>query len=228
MNWDRLAIQLGLWSLLAMAGCNQNKPQGATPAVQAEAQTDEETDKHNDYYLRGTGLLKPYMQLVGSRAKPTNTQEAQAEVREGIELLKKVVQINPDNWNAYWVIGKGYQALHESENACNAFLKAYKINSNHPDVAREYMYECLILGRAKEAIDAAVHAMELKPEDAGLVANAGLAYLIAGQLEDADRTVDRALKMAPDDQMTQSLKTVIGEIRSGKRPQPKNLIELEK
>lgn len=127
---------------------------------------------------------------------------------------------------AYWVMGKAYQALNQSENACDAFGRSFAIQKDNPDVAREYMFECLNLGRTAEAIDAARHGVELSPNDAGLVANLALAYLVGGQIDEAVTAIDKSLKIAPDDKITQDLRTIILEVRDGKRPQPKSLREL--
>jgi len=80
------------------------------------------------------------------------------------------------------------------------------------------MFECLKLGRTKQAIAAARHARELKPNDMGLVANLGLALMIGGELEEAAETIEVALAGAPDDPISQKLKQRIADIRAGIKP----------
>lgn len=84
----------------------------------------------------------------------------------------------PENRNALWIIGKGYQALDCHMAAYDSFGMAYNIDSKNADVAREYMFECLHLGKSKEAVYLAQAALNLRPNDAGLVANFALALLI--------------------------------------------------
>jgi len=64
------------------------------------------------------------------------------KISEGIMYLDVVTQINPDNWAAFWLKGKGYQALNDSSSAYNEFNASYSIQKENPDVARELMFEC--------------------------------------------------------------------------------------
>lgn len=220
-RWMLTLKLASLLSIFAFGGCSDDDTKELQP--QPEAFT---ADDHNRIYEEGCDLISPYMQLHGVDAPPTNTEKAREELNRGISLLQKVVEINPENWSAYWVMGKGYQALSQPEHACNAFGKSFAIQKDNPDVAREYMLECLNLGRASAAIDAAQHGVGLSPDDAGLVANLALAYLVGGKTDDAVTTVDKSLQLAPHDEITQNLKAIILEVRDGKRPQPKSVRDL--
>ena len=177
-------------------------------------------------YKEGVRLIKPYMILTDGQVRSVNTETARQDLTRGISSLKKAVVIQPDNRAAYWIIGKGYQALHDSENACEAFGRSFAIQQQNPDVAREYMMECLNLGRSDEAMRVAQHAITLRPTDAGLIANLALASLIAGKIDAALEHVNKSLRISPDDKITQSLKKIIIEVRDGKRPQPKSARDL--
>jgi Flp pilus assembly protein TadD len=160
------------------------------------------------------------MQLHGARRRPANTDKVRRELQYGVSLLSKVVQVDPGNWSAYWIMGKAYQAFGNSESACAAFGESFAIQKENPDVAREYMFESLNLGRAAEGVRAAEHAVNLRPEDGGLLANLAMAYLIAGRNSDALDFVNKALQIAPNDRITQEVKRIIIQVRDGKRPQP--------
>jgi tetratricopeptide (TPR) repeat protein len=167
------------------------------------------------------------MRLHGQPRNPTITGRARKDVSHGIELLQAVININPTNWAAYWVIGKGYQTLGKSEEACDAFGHSFAIQKQNADVAREYMFECLDLGRAQEGVDAAEHAAGLEPNDAGLAANLALAYLIAGRNAEALKKAEEALARDPADTVTQAVVRVIREVATGKRPQPRRLKDVD-
>lgn len=208
-----------LLSIVVLGGCAREGSKGPEAEVYA-------AEDHDRIYREGCDLISPYMQLHGVVARNEQTEQARDDLIRGISLLQEVIKIKPDNWAAYWVMGKAYQALNQSENACDAFGRSFAIQKDNPDVAREYMFECLNLGRTAEAIDAARHGVELSPDDAGLVANLALAYLVGGQIDEAVTAVDKSLKIAPDDKITLDLRTIIHEVRDGKRPQPKSLREL--
>ncbi|WP_339736281.1 hypothetical protein [uncultured Gimesia sp.] len=183
--------------------------------------------EHDRLYRAGLDLINPYMRLVGRDARPVDSELARKELAQGKELLKCVLEINQGNGAAWWLIGKAEQALGDAEAACDAFGDAYRLKNENPDTAREYMFECLKLGRTKEAIAAARHAKRLKPGDMGLVANLGLALLIGGELDEAAATIEEALTGTPDDPISANLKQVIEDIRAGLRPQPQNLGDLK-
>jgi Flp pilus assembly protein TadD len=89
------------------------------------------------------------------------------------------------------------------------------------------MFECLDLGRVQEGIAAAEHAVALEPKEPGLLANLGLAYLVAARNDEALKKAEEALALDPGDKVTQAVVRVIREVVSGKRPQPKRLKDLE-
>jgi tetratricopeptide (TPR) repeat protein len=206
---------------LTLSGCEM-KVIIDDSGVEASAKTLE----HNRLYKEGSDLISPYMQLVNRASKSADRQSAQADLERGIELLNQAIAINPANWSAYWIIGKAHQTLGNSESACDAFGKSYGLHKANADVAREYMFECLNLGRAAKGIVAARHAVTLEPENAGLVANLALALLIGGQLEEAAATVTKAMAIAPDDEICHNLKQMIADVQAGRRPQPSKMADL--
>lgn len=183
--------------------------------------------EHDRLYQQGSDTISPYMQLANRVSQSAEVQKARDELTRGIDLLNQAIAINPANWSAYWIIGKAHQSLGNSEDACDAFGKSYGLQKENADVAREYMLECLNLGRADKGIVVARHAVSLKPDDAGLMANLSLALLIGGKLDDASETVTKALAMEPDDKITHNLKEMISDVQAGRKAQPSKLADLD-
>jgi Flp pilus assembly protein TadD len=183
-------------------------------------------EEHNCCYKQAGDLVTPYFRLSDGRKKPCNTAKAQADLRRGIALYGAVVAYAPSNWNAFWLMGKAYQALREPTSACEAFGRAYAIQKQNADVAREFMFECLEVGRISEAVAAAEHAVSLNPRDPGLLANLALALTIAGQTSEALSKVKESISIDPSDKITVNLNRVIYDIIEGRRPQPKKLSDL--
>ena len=192
----------------------------------SDVASSEKTAEHDRLYREGSDLISPYMQLVNRDSMSAEQQTAQQELNRGIELLQQAIAIDPSNWPAHWIVGKAYQALEDSESACDAFEKSFGLHKENADVAREFMFECLKLGRSKKGILAARHAVRLEPENAGLVSNLALALLVGAQLDEASETVVKALEMAPEDEITLNLKKMISEVQSGLIPQPSKLADL--
>ncbi len=175
-------------------------------------------ENHNPYYLKGTKMIDPY--IVLSNKQTVISKIAEENIIEGIRYLDAVTQINPNNFAAYWVKGKGYQALKQHDNAYKQFDKSFAINKEDPNVARELMIECLGLGKGKEAVEISLHALTIDETDAGLVANLALAYIINDNLDLAKSTIEKAILANPSDKINLNIKRMLDEVIAGKRPRP--------
>lgn len=69
-------------------------------------------------------------------------------------------------------------------------------------------------------------AAALNPENADLIGNLAVAYLLAGRVAEAKRSIAAAIKINQDDKINNHLCRIIGEVADGKRPQPKSLATL--
>jgi tetratricopeptide (TPR) repeat protein len=203
---------------------------GGSPATSSVAKIPpiSNGEEHNRYFTEGADLIQPYLRLLGAPDRKAPSGKARHRLERGIDLLNAVVTYNPTNWSAYWLMGKAYQALDESQKAYDAFGKSYAIQKENPDVAREYMFECLELGKVDEAVPIAEHALSLRPTDGGLHANLAIAYTLAGRIADAQSAIDKALRIAPSDKISLGISRRIQQIADGKRPQPRNIRELER
>lgn len=213
-----IAIALGVLVAVVITACNWR------PVVAANESID---DRHNRLYNEACNLIDPYMRLHGVSRRDATTARAKRDLAKGIGNLNAVVQINPNNWAAYWIMGKGYQAQGLSSEACDAFASAYSMQKENADVAREYMFECLNVGRTKEAVQLSRAALALRPQDPGLKANLALCLLVDAQLDEGKRMAEEALQTDPSDDITRTVKRIIEEVQSGKRPQPTKYSDLK-
>src|SRR5262249_50830442 len=129
---------MGLLSIISalLSGCSPANSPPAIAPVSNGAQ-------HNQYFEEASKLIMPYMEIHGASRNPPNSAKARADVERGIALLNAVVAYKTTNWAAWWVMGKGYQALGDAEKSCDAFAKSFDIQKTNPDVAREYTLACL-------------------------------------------------------------------------------------
>jgi Flp pilus assembly protein TadD len=195
----------------------------AASCVRSEFEiTDLSPERHDEYFEEGVARIRPYMVLHGQRSRRPDRRE----IKEGIAYLDAVTRISPENWSAFWIKGKGYQALGDSKSAYVELKNAFNLNMGNADVARELVIECLNLGRGAEGVEVAQHAVSLERRNAGLIANLGLAYLINGELDEAEKTTQEAIDLAPNDDICRRLLNIIKEVQDGKRAQPKRYSDL--
>ena len=186
--------------------------------------------KHLKLTLFLFGILSSFFCYV--QKQKTNlvlTEENHNEYyNKGVKLIDAVTSINQNNFAAFWVKGKGYQALEEHESAYTEFRKSFQLKKDNPDVARELILECLSLGNGKEAVEVSLHTLTLDSNNSGLVANLALSYLINGDLDLSSKNIDKAIELDPNDKINYNLKKVIDEVITGKRKQPKKYDDLNK
>lgn len=175
-----------------------------------------DSEQHNRLYRKGIDLVRPYTMLSDGTAADPTTEEAREHLTEGIALLREVVRINPQNHAAYWIMGMGYRSLGNAQEATTAFASAYELHPLQPDYAREYSYSCMCSGQTAKAVEVARRVSDDHPQDAGLLANLGLALLAHGELEEAEDVTTRAFALTPSDPVTGRLLREIGDVKEGK------------
>ncbi len=181
-------------------------------------------ENHNLYYEKGTELITPYIKYSDKPFRPK--QKNELKLKAGIKYLDAVTKLNPENDSAYWVKGKAYQAMNMHKEAYDEFNQGFKLNKENPDFGRELAEECLYLGFGKAAVSVSKFASSLDPNDAGLLGNVALSYLINGELLNSKQTIRKAMELDPDDEINKSLNLVIEEVVSGKRKRPNSLRDL--
>jgi tetratricopeptide (TPR) repeat protein len=184
-----------------------------------------EAAEYTDAYRRGSDLVSKYMNLHDRGQAAAETRDA--ELWEGIRCLQRAVAIQPRSWPAWWLIGKGYQALGDHPRACEAFRQATRLCKDNADVPRELCLECLQLSNFQEALDAVRKAVRIERSDPGLQANLALALLLVGDVDEALDQAEQASARSPKDEINRFLLGVIREVKEGRRPQPKTLAEVE-
>ena len=172
---------------------------------------------------KGMDLIKPYVILSDSSHdepytdKDPRTDQARADIREGIAILEQVTAQRPNFWPGLLLIGMGHQTGGDHPAAYQAFKRAYELNPpEQSGISREYALEALCTHHDDEAVMAARKAAAAHPDDAVLAANLGYVMLgVVGQLDAAEEATKRSLRLAPSDPMTQGqLRDIIG-VRAG-------------
>ena len=179
--------------------------------------------QHDEHYKRASELLKFSMSLVPP-VRLTFMQRWQ--IRRGLSSMRKALAIRPDNWAALWITGKALQVAGKNAEALDAFARSHSINPQHPDIAREASISAMESSRFDVARSFAEAALQLKPEDPGLMANLALVLLLAQDPRAAKSQIERAIAADPKDRITRAIRRIVDEVISGSRPCPKHTREL--
>jgi Flp pilus assembly protein TadD len=171
-----------------------------------------------ELFKKGSALIEPYMTVVDREAADTSTPEAKKQIAEGIRVLTQVTRQQPQNWSAFWFIGKAEQARRNHAAAETAFQRAFELNPAHSAVGRELMIESICAGHSADAVRVAEKSVGLNPRDSEMVANLALAYLADGQVAKARRAVNDSIVLQPVDEVTHALSREITAVEDGRKP----------
>jgi len=174
-------------------------------------------------FTSATEVVGKYFVTAGEKIL---TGDPAKQVRDAAEILEKLIEENPDWWNAQWYYGKSQIALGNYEGAYAAFQNAYRVEKETEAILRELGGVCLELGKFEEAVSVAEKALVLEADSPELLGNLALCFLLAARLVDSRKAIDFALKISPGDTVNHTVEKILSEIESGDRPQPTSLKEV--
>lgn len=188
--------------------------------------TPEEANRHDALTDKAWALTEGEMLLDEPRQLGTPNWFVKRKLQKAIGYFEQALEINPEGWQSMWAVGKIYQRLGCPEETYLWFNRAHQVNPQQTDVAREAGIAALYLGKGNEALHLCEIAVQLDPDDAGLVANLAWAHLISGNVALAQETIQKAIAANPEDNISKTVLRIIDQIASGTRPIPKTLLEI--
>lgn len=182
-------------------------------------------EERGDLYQRGVDLVQPFIHL---QDRPVGRLDAttSAKVEQGIRLLERHVLSCKQNWAAFWMAGKGCQALGREQHAADFFRRSLDLKPDQPDVARECALTLMRLGAFAEAVQVSRQGCAADPSDSGLRANLALALLLAGEVEPALEEARAAVRIDAQDEINRNVLALAEEVHTGRRKAPSSAQEL--
>ena len=104
---------------------------------------------------------------------------------ESIELHKKLIDIDPYNYVAWYNLGYSYSAEEDYANAADAFEYAYIINNQFEFAYRDCANACIEIGQYQRALDCYKEALEFIKPDSDILLNIGYCLEELGNLSKA-------------------------------------------
>ena len=117
---------------------------------------------------------------------------------EAIHTFNKIIQINSNDFQAFYNRGNALLGLKKFEEALESYNKAIKIK---PDYKRAYNNRgavLKVLKRTKEALENYNQAIKIEPNNADLYNNRGTILLELKKFEEALVNYNQAIKLKPD------------------------------
>lgn len=149
--------------------------------------------------LRRRGL-EERLERAG-RAAVSGSDAALAAARSDAEA---VVAAEPELWEAHFALGLIARRTDDGAAAETHFRRVLDLWPDQPDALHELGVALLMAERANEALRLLDQAAQLRPHDAGYLADAGFAHLRAGNLKAARERLAGASELDATDPITQA------------------------
>ncbi|WP_182867171.1 tetratricopeptide repeat protein [Rhodopirellula sp. JC639] len=160
--------------------------------------------------------------------QPPPPDEVQQSIRGAIGQLQQLVTQQDDAWRIWFLLGKAWHAVDRIPRAIGALERALEVADQPQSIIyKELAGVLLVDGATERACEMGEKAVALAPDDAELLGNLAIAYLLDGRVEIARKTLDHALSIASDDSTNQYVMEKIKAVQAGRLSRPTTLAELE-
>ena len=132
---------------------------------------------------------------------------------KSIILHEFFIKENPDNGLAMYHLGYSHGQLGYHENEVECYEKAVKLGFHGSGIFFNLGMAYGEQERLYDAMDMFRKAIELDPEDADSIYQLGKLNIRTGQIEKAGKHLKELMKIAPDDEMTLDLKSLLEDIK---------------
>lgn len=175
-----------------------------------ESQSSRVNGSYEDFYKRGTELLRP---IIFSHNTPLSSSASQLD--EGIELLEAALRIEPTSWPALWLLGMAFTRKGNPSAAFHAFSQAYQLNPDDKNVCRELGLGLLRLGYSQLALLLFDKLTSRYPGDHGLIANLALCHWMLGNSTQGLKLVENALGLNNNESSMELRRRILETLERG-------------
>jgi tetratricopeptide (TPR) repeat protein len=133
----------------------------------------------------------------------------EGRTEEGLDLLLPLIEIYPNWWNLFFVIGLAFRQSDEYKIASDYFKKVLEIKPNQVETMNELSLCYISLGLFKEAKEILDSALAISEKNCELLSNRAAANIYLEDINAALKDINMALKIDPQDEIALSIKKEI-------------------
>ncbi len=155
-----------------------------------------------DKLKRGIALCKPNLAL---KMKLAGLYSGQGKQDPALQLYDEILREQPKFAPAVFAKGAIFDVRGNKAKALELYKSALDLDENYAPALNNLAYlQMEGYGNPKEALQLAIRAFRLMPEDAGVIDTLGYALLKNGQAEKAVSFLEKAARLRPDDATIQA------------------------
>lgn len=157
--------------------------------------------------------------LDGYRRKELNKFE-KLKLEESIQDFQKCLDIFPEHWQSMVLMSKAFQRLERHHEALEQLELAFKLELENHIIPMEASLEAMHLKDIDKAIFYSEESLKRKPNDYALLGNHAMNLLVARKDNEAKETIDKAIKIQPNDSINKNIESIIKDVIAEKRQRP--------
>lgn len=180
------------------------------------------TETPDEIYERASDVVWKYNRTPG--APPTAAPDSE-DLLKAIGELQTLAASHPESWRSQLMLGKAWFAMDKLEQARNALERAHEQDVN-TFVMKELAGVYLELTQFRDACQVGEQAVAIEPDNIELLGNLAVAYLLNGELEKSQTTIQHATGIDANDSVNGLIAKVVKQVIDGKLQQPATLAEV--
>lgn len=141
-------------------------------------------------------------------------------LEDSINGYQKCLNIIPDHWQSMTLMAKALQRLERHSEALEKLEAACKIELENSSIPMEASLEAMHLKDIDKALYYSEESLRRKPNDFALLGNHAMNLLVAEKDQEAKDTIDKAIKIQPNDSINKNIESIVNDVISGKRARP--------
>ena len=176
-------------------------------------------EEFNEIFEQAVKKQKDLIFLDGYRSKNLNTTE-KLKLEECVKDFQKCLQIVPDHWQSMMLMAKAFQRLERHIEALEQLELAFKIEFENHSIPLEASLEAMHLNDFDKALFYSEESLKRKPNDFALLGNHAMNLLVAQKDIEAKITIEKAIKIQPNDSVNRNIESIVRDVMSGNRKRP--------
>ena len=120
------------------------------------------------------------------------TEDADLSLEIALEMARKAVALNPDDYYNHWALGRAYKKIRDFDRAMAEYERALELNPNDASLLAEMVNILVQIGRAEDGVAQTKLAMRINPHYPDwYLWNLGWAQYFVGDYEEALASLKR-------------------------------------
>lgn len=155
--------------------------------------------------------------------RPPVNDVHQAVLSEAIEKLQSLAARDPNVASVYLGLGLAWFAKGHHDRATQAYQRGAELEPENTVILKEWSSVHLSDHEFDSALKICQRAVAVTPDAIDLLGNFAVTQLLCGQIENAQKTIGRAIQLDATDQVNRVVQSIVDDVTTGRRECPRTL-----